>query len=89
MYGVFYLLSEHSSYWNPVERDVITWGPRSDDPFSESLFRNLLPNFEPIQFRIETVKRFAIARIVDGEIQSSRQLFSNNYQPAVIFFPEA
>ena len=48
------------------------------------LSRQFLPEFEPIQFKIETVKRFAVARIVDGQIQSSRKLFSRNYQPAII-----
>jgi hypothetical protein len=88
MYGVFYLLSEHSSFWNPAEKDVEGWSLRSDDPFSVSVCRQFLPDLEPIQFRIETVKRFAVGRIVDGKIQSSRNLFLRNYQPAVIFFPE-
>jgi hypothetical protein len=88
MFGVYYIMSEHSSFWNPVEEDVTRWTPRSDDPFSESLSRQFLPEFEPIQFKIETVKSFAVARIVDGQIQSSRKLFSRNYQPAIIFYPE-
>jgi hypothetical protein len=90
MFGVYYILSEHSSFWSPVEKDDIStrWSPRSDDSFSVSLCRQFLPDFEPVQFKIETVKRFAVARVVDGKIQSSRKLFSSNYQPAVIFFPE-
>jgi hypothetical protein len=88
MYGVYYILSEHASFWSPVEKDVTRWSPRSDDPFSQSSYRQLLPDAEPIQFNISTVKRYAIARIYDGKIQSSRKLFSNNYQPAVIFFSE-
>ena len=88
MFGVHYIMSEHASFWKPVEKDVTRWTPRSDDPFSESLCRQFLPDFEAIQFKIETVKRFAVARIVDGKIQSSRELFSSNYQPAIIFFPE-
>lgn len=88
MFGVYYILSEHSSFWSPVQKDVSRWSLRSDDPFSESLCRQFLPDFEPVQFKIETVKRFAVARIVDGKIQSSRELFSGNYQPTVIFFPE-
>ena len=87
MFGVYYLLSEHTSFWSPVERDVTIWSPRSDDPFSLSLCRQLLPDLKPIQFQVETIKRFAVGRIVDGKIQSSRELFSRNYQPAIIFFP--
>ena len=86
MYGVYYILSEHSSFWSPVVQDVKDWSRRSDDPLSESLCRQFLPKLEPVRFKIETVKRFAIARIVDGKIQSSRKLYSTNYQPAVIFF---
>jgi hypothetical protein len=90
MYGVYYILSEHASFWNPVEKDVTStrWSRRSDDPFSESLCRQFLPDFEPVQFKVSTVKRFALAWIIDGKIQSSRKLFSSNYQPTVIFFPE-
>ena len=72
MYGVYYILSEHSSFWSPVVQDVNDWSRRSDDPFSESLCRQFLPKLEPVRFKIETVKRFAIARIIDGKIQSSR-----------------
>ena len=90
MFGVYYILSEHASFWNPVEKDATStrWTLRSDDPFSESLCRQFLPDIEPVQFKIETVKRFAVARIVDKKIQSSRELYSGNYQPAIIFFPE-
>jgi hypothetical protein len=88
MYGVYYVMSEHSSFWSPVQKDVTMWSPRSDDPFSSSLHRQYLPASEPIQWKITTVKRYAIARIFDGKIQSSRKLFSSNYQPAVIFFQE-
>ena len=87
MYGVYYVMSEHSSFWSPVQKDVTMWSPRSDDPFSSSLHRQFLPDSEPVQFKITTVKRYAIARIVDGKIQSSKRLYSANYQPVVIFFP--
>jgi len=88
MFGVYYLMSEHASFWTPVEKDVTRWTPRSNDPFSQSPYQQFLPELEPIAFKIETIKRFAVARIVDGKIQSSRELFSRNYQPAIIFFPE-
>jgi hypothetical protein len=87
MYGVYYILTEHTSFWSPAEQDVNGWSRRSDDPFSKSSCRQFLPELEPIQFKIETIKRFAIARIVDCKIQSSRKLYSANYQPAIIFFP--
>ena len=87
MFGVYYILSEHTSFWNPVEKNAARWSPRSDDPFSQSRYRQFLPDAEPVEFRITTVKRYAIARISDGKIQSSRKLLSSNYQPAIIFFP--
>lgn len=85
MYGVYYVLSEHTSFWSPIGEDVKGWDFRSEDPFSKSACRQFLPDFEPVQFDIESVKTYAIARIVNGEIQSSRLLFDRNYQPALIF----
>lgn len=87
MFGVYYLLSEHTSFLSPITSAVKGWSFRSGDPFSESRCRQFLPDFEPVQFEIETIKSYAIARIVDGRIQSSRSLFNSNYCPAVVFFP--
>ena len=87
MVGVYYIMSEHTSFWNPVEKDATSWSPRSDDTFSQSSYRQFLPDVEPVQFKITTVKKYAVARIFDGKIQSTRNIFSNNYSPTVIFFP--
>lgn len=80
MLGVYYILSEYKSFWKPDEEAVKGWNFRSEDPNSRSPFRDLLPNFEPVVFDPKYVKRNAIARIVDGEIQTSEELISAHYQ---------
>jgi len=80
MLGVYYILSEHKSFWNPPENAVIRFGPVSEDPNSRSPFRELLPEKEPMIMSVRYVKANAIARIVDGEIHTSRQLLMSNYQ---------
>lgn len=79
--GVYYLLSEHKSLWDAPEAENLTtgWDFRSKDPNSRSPFEDYLPDFEPVRMSIEYVKSNAIARIVDGEIHTSRQLMSMNY----------
>ncbi len=79
MLGVYYLLSEHKSFWDPDKVAVKNWGPRSEDPYSLSPFRNLLPTFEPVIFDIAYVKKNAFARIVDGRIETSKEIISNRY----------
>jgi len=79
MLGVYYILSEHKSFWRPDENAVKGWDFRSKDPNSLSPFRELLPDFEPVVFDIRYVKTNAIARILDGEIQTSEDLISAHY----------
>jgi hypothetical protein len=85
MHGVYYILSEHTSFWSPIDKDVKGWTLKGDDPPSKSACRQFLPDFEPIRITIESVKAYAIARVVDGKIQSSKLLFNRNYQPTIIF----
>jgi len=80
MLGVYYILSEHKSFWHPPENAVIRFGSTSDDPNSQSPFRDLLPGKEPMIMDIRYIKASAIARIVDGEIHTSRKLLMRNYQ---------
>ena len=79
MLGVYYILSEHKSYWKLDEESVKGWNFRSDDSNSRSPFRDSLPDFELIVFDPKYVKRSAIARIVDGQIQTSRYLIIAHY----------
>lgn len=80
MLGVYYILSEHKSFWKPDEEAVKGWKFRSEDPNSRSPFRDLLPDFEPQIFDITYVKKSAIARILDGQIETSHDLIFKNYQ---------
>jgi len=80
MQGVYYVLSEYKSFWNPPDAYVKGYSPTSDDPNSSSPFRDLLPPFEPVVMDIGYIKGNAIARIVDGELQTSRELLIKNYQ---------
>ena len=79
MLGVYYILTEHKSYWEPDGEAAKGWTLRSEDPNSRSPFRDLLPDLEPAVFDPRYVKRNAIARIVDGEIQTSRDLIHAHY----------
>jgi len=76
--GVYYILSEHKSFWN-VPKDVIKDAKYNEDPFSKSPFRDYLP-LEPILIDIKYIKSNAIARIVDGKIQTSEKLIHRNFQ---------
>lgn len=80
MLGVYYILSEHKSFWKPDETAIKKSYFRRDDPNSKSPFRDLLPDFEPAVFDPSYVKTHAIARIVDGEIQTSKNLICVHYQ---------
>jgi len=80
MFGVYYILSQHKSYWKPDEEAVRGWKLKGEDPNSMSPFRHMLPDFEPMIFDPKYVKRNAIARIIDGEIQTSRDLIFTHYQ---------
>lgn len=80
MKGVYYILSEHKSFWDPKESAVKGWNFRGEDPNSKSQFRDSLPDFEPNVFDINYVKRNALARIVDGEIQTSEGLIGAHFQ---------
>ena len=80
MLGVYYILSEHKSFWKPEEEAVKGWEFRSKDPKSKSPFIDLLPDFEPVVIDLRYVKKNAIARIVDGKIETSDNLISLHYQ---------
>ncbi|MEK6812372.1 MAG: hypothetical protein AABX76_02330 [Nanoarchaeota archaeon] len=80
MEGVYYILSEYKSFWHVPEKGTKEWSFRSKDPNSKSRFQDLLPEFEPTVFKPSYVRRNAIARIVDGEIQTSGRLISRHYQ---------
>lgn len=73
MKGVFYLLSEHRSYWK-IPKDVVKGECVNEDPNSKSVCRDWLPDFEAVVVDIKYVKDNAFARIVDGEIQTSSHL---------------
>jgi len=79
MLGVYYILSEHISFWDPPKKAVVRFGPTSDDPNSKSLFRHWLPQQEPMIMDIRYVKDNAIARIVDGVIHTSHELMMLNH----------
>lgn len=79
MKGVYYILSEHRSFWHPSENRVKGWSFRKRDPNSRSPFQHLLSDFEAVVFDPSYVRRNAIARIVDGEIQTSRELIYRNH----------
>ena len=76
--GVYYVLSEHTSFWKPDFKAIKVNGLK--DPFSCSQFRHLCPAVEPILFDIKYVKKNAIARIIDGKIQTSKNLIFCHYQ---------
>jgi len=80
MFGAYYLLSEYKSFWSPDDEFVKGWGQRSVDPNSLSQFNGWMPDFEPVVFDIIYVKRNALARILDGQIQSSEDLIRRNLQ---------
>jgi hypothetical protein len=80
MCGVYYLLSEHK-----VDRDKLKIAGRAHQQKETgpiSPFEEFLSEWESIYayIDIEYMKRNAIARIVDGEIQTSRDRFLQNYQ---------
>ena len=80
MQGVYYILSEHKSFWKIDETDVKGWNFRSKDPNSISPFKHLLPDFEPVILDLKYVKKNSIGRIINGEIQTSKWLIYTNYQ---------
>lgn len=83
MCGVYYLLSEHKA-----DRDKLKVAERghqqhgTDQSLPVSPFEEFLSEWESIYvyIDIEYMKRNAIARIVDGEIHTSRDRFLRNYQ---------
>jgi len=83
MCGVYYLLSEHK-----VDRDKLKVAEKehpqkgTDTSPPVSPFEKFLSEWESsyVYIDIEYMKRNAIARIVDGEIQTSRERFLRNYQ---------
>lgn len=82
MLGVYYVLSEYRSFWRIPKNAVKIYKLRGSDPnpFSTfSIFEDLLPQGEATLIDIRYMKSTAIARIVDGEIQTSREIFSRNY----------
>lgn len=82
MLGVYYLLSEHKSFWNIPKEVVKVHKIRGsgENPFEDfSPFEEFLPKWEASYIDVNYMKRAAIARIVDGEIQTSRTLISLNY----------
>lgn len=92
MCGVYYVLSEHKvdrhklkiaerEHQQGVQGDTLS--PKETDPSPPiSPFEKFLSEWESIYvyIDIEYMKRNAIARIVDGEIQTSRERFLWNYQ---------
>ncbi len=80
MLGVYYVLSEHKSYLDVPKEAVKVHKLHHDDPFSQSPFRHLLPPGEPYILDIGYIKKNAIARIVNGEIQTNRDLIFLHYQ---------
>lgn len=64
MLGVYYILSEHKSYFKPDENAVKGWDFRSNDPNSRSPFRDLLPDFEPIVLDINYVKKMPLQELL-------------------------
>src|SRR3989338_8260981 len=69
--GVYYVLSQSNSYMSVPEEAIIKWNfLEKKDPNSRSAFRHLLP-VEPTVLDINYVKKKAIARIIDGKMQTS------------------
>jgi|SRR3989344_8772874 len=79
MLGVYYVLTEHTSYWTVPKEAVKVHKLHHEDPFSLSPFRHLLPPGEPYVLDLAYIKKNAIARIVDGDIQTSRDLIYLHY----------
>lgn len=83
MYGVFYVLSEHKATKRDLEALERLHQQKGASqthllsPF-EGIFSERDSNY--IYVDLEYMKKNAIARIVDGQIQTSRQRFSQNYQ---------
>lgn len=80
MMGVYYILTEHTSYWKPPKYAVRLEQKNGEDPNSNSSFRNILPKKEAVAFDMNYIKRNAIARIVDGKIDTSKDLIMLHYQ---------
>lgn len=83
MLGVYYVLSEYRSFWHIPKAAVRVHKIRGSwpNPFEDfSPFEEFLPKWEASYVEVKYMKCSAIARIIDGEIQTSRKLFFRNYQ---------
>ncbi len=79
MKGVYYILSEGSSFWNADPQEVNGYLPLLSDARFPAHRRSHLPNFEPVVFNVSYVKRHAFARIIDGKIQTNKNLVLFKY----------
>lgn len=80
MMGIYYILTEHTSYWNPPKSAVKLNQKNNEDINSKSSYRHLLPEREAVALDIDYIKRNAIARINDGAIETSKDLIMLHYQ---------
>ena len=72
MCGVYYILSELKSYWM-VDKDQIKSSKKGSNIFDPH-------RKEPTLLTIDYIKKNAIARIVNGKIETNEDLIFQNYQ---------
>ena len=75
MFGVYYLLSQHKSNYN-IAKDYFLEGEK----FLISPFIKSLDILEPIVMDIKYIKKNAIARIVDGKIETNNNIIFLHFQ---------